>query len=337
MPRRGVEDKPPWQTVPVPVRRAVEAKLGAKVQRAMRVWGGYSPTPTYRLRLTDGRAAFFKAVSPASNDFAKAAHAREERVYRELGHVIRDWAPAFFGSCDCEGWRVMLLEDLGPKSAPPWTPALARKVARALGDFHSSTSGADLPSWLPRPDTQLARDSLQWRWPADADGPGVVANLAGEKADEALRWLTGAMPALARASRGIVEAGPPRVFIHNDVRSDNLRWVNGRLRLVDWPHVCVGPAEFDAAGFAQTVTVEGGPGPEQVMACYSERAPVRPGVLDAAVAAVAGFFADLAWRPDIPGLPRLRPFQKQQLKVTLRWAASRLGLPEPSWLDAIRP
>ena len=71
------------------------------------------------------------------------------------------------------------------------------------------------------------------------------------------------------------------------------------------------------------------------MAWYAERAPLRPEVLDASVAAIAGFFAHGSWRPDIPGLPRLRTFQRRQLRVTLAWAAQRLGLPAPSWLGGI--
>ena len=44
---------------------------------------------------------------------------------------------------------------------------------------------------------------------------------------------------------------------------------------------------------------------------------------------------DAAWREPVPGLPRLRPFQQAQLRVTLAWAARRLDLPPPSWLAAL--
>jgi hypothetical protein len=54
--------------------------------------------------------------------------------------------------------------------------------------------------------------------------------------------------------------------------------------------------------------------------------------LDAEVADLALYFADQAWRPDIPGLPRLRAFQRRQFRITLAWAARRLHLPPPTWL-----
>jgi hypothetical protein len=105
--------------------------------------------------------------------------------------------------------------------------------------------------------------------------------------------------------------------------------------LFDWPHLGIGPAEYDLAAFAQSVTAEGGVEPEAILGWYAERAPIRSSVIDAAVAGLAGFFADQAWRPDIPGLPRLRPFQRSQLVVTLRWASERLSLPWPDWLDYV--
>jgi hypothetical protein len=73
-----------------------------------------------------------------------------------------------------------------------------------------------------------------------------------------------------------------------------------------------------------------------VLADYESVLPVRGGYLDASIAGIAGYFADRAWRPPVPGLPRIRQVQRKQLKATLAWAARRFGLPEPSWLAAVR-
>lgn len=335
MSRTGVEPKPPWRAVPVAVRHAVEAMLGSQVRRGARVWGGYGPSPTYRLRLADGRGAFFKAVNPASNEFMHSAHAREERAYSELDQLIGPWAPTFYGAIHCAGWDVMLLEDLGPKSAPPWMPGLARRGAQALADFHTSTLGASLPDWLPQPGSLLTPMAALWGRGMETESLRGVVDMAGDQHDAAGRWLEAALPTLAQASRRLPDVAPPHALLHFDVRSDNLRWVHGRLRLVDWPHVASGPPELDAAAFAQSVTVEGGPAAEQVMAWYGERSPLRGDALDASVAWLAAFFAYHAWRPDIEGLPRLRPFQRQQLAVCLAWAARRLDLPPPLWLTGV--
>ncbi len=335
MSRTGVEPKPPWQTVPIQVRRAVAAALGSEVQRGVRVWGGYGPTPTYRLRLADGRRAFFKAAAPDSNEFIQRAYIREARNYNELGGLIGPWSPACYAAFEMDGWRVLLLEDLGPKSAPPWPPALARGVARAYGEFHRATLGTTLPEWLPRPERQLAGTGRYWRLAAGAGELRDVAALAGESREAALGWLEVAAPTLAQASEALAAAPEPHALLHFDTRSDNLRWRRGRLYLLDWPHAGIGPPEIDVVAFAQSVFIEGGPAPERVMDWYAERGPVREAMVDAAVAWLAGFMARAAWQPELEGLPRLRLFQRQQLAVCLAWAARRLDLSPPAWLAEV--
>ncbi len=334
MSRTGVEAKPAWRSVPAPVRREVGLTLGAEVTRAMRVYGGYSATPTFRLRLSDGRRAFFKAASAESTPFAHDAHTREERIYRELAPFIADWSPAFYGAFEMSGWNVMLLEDLGPKTAPPWKTNILRAVARAFGDFHRETQGANFPDWLGRPPVQLMTPDQLWITVQEFDRD-AVASLAGPAADDARRWLDDALPVLTRVSQTIGEVGQPYSLIHRDVRSDNLRWTPDGLRLLDWPHPGVGPAEYDIVEFAQSVETEGGPSAEQVLAWHGERFALRDDAIDAAVASLSSFFASHAHRPDIPGLPRLRSFQRAQLRVTLAWAARRLKLPDPAWLSNI--
>ncbi len=335
MSRRGVEAKPPWSALPPALRGAVGATLGAEVRRAARAWGGYAPTATFRLTLADGRRAFFKGAGPDDSAFVRAAFEREERVYREATALIAPWAPLCYGVCRAGAWSGLLLEDLGAKSAPPWRPALARQVAGAYADFHTATRGRAFPAWLPTLGEYLTTVGGGWERLAGTEVLGRVAALAGGRADEALAWLVAARPALARAGRALLAAPSPPVLLHADTRSDNLRWHAGRLRLFDWPHVMSGPAEFDLAAFAQSVTAEGGPDPEAVVAWYAARGEVRAGALDAAVAEIAGYFAEGAWQPDIPGLPRLRAFQRAQLRVSLAWAARRLGLPGPGWLVGV--
>jgi hypothetical protein len=72
------------------------------------------------------------------------------------------------------------------------------------------------------------------------------------------------------------------------------------------------------------------------MGWYAEILPLRDSHLDASITAIAGYFADRAWRPPIPGVPRVRAWQRRQLVVSLAWAARRLALPERRWLTAVR-
>jgi hypothetical protein len=334
MSRAGVEAKPAWWAVPGDVRERVREALGAAVVRGVRVWGGYGPTPTFRLLLADGRRAFFKGTNGESNDFMRGAIVREERVYRELAALIGPFAPRFYGAFRLGDWHVLLLEDLGPQTVPPWRPTTARRVAHAYADFHTATLARDLPDWLPRPQHQLSR--VTWgRVVQESDELRAVAGLAAGREDEALGWLRAALPLISRLADGAAKLPGPYALLHGDTRSDNLRFRLGHLSLFDWPWAEAGAPELDLAAFAQSTTVEGGVAPEEFVAWYGERLPVRPDALDAMVAWLAAFFADVAWRPGVPGLPRLRRFQRQQLAVVLAWAAHRLRLPEPAWVAAM--
>src|SRR5579875_484130 len=104
------------------------------------------------------------------------------------------------------------------------------------------------------------------------------------------------------------------------------------LYLFDWPSIMIGRPELDMVAFAQSVAVEGGPPPEQVMAWYGERLPLNSNAVACALAWWLTFFADRAWRPEIPGLPRLRRFQRQQLAMLASWAARQWSFPPPEWI-----
>ena len=283
--------------------------------------------------LADGRPAFFKGVNATSNDYMRGALPREERVYRELARYIHPWAPAFLGSFKRRDWHVLLLEDVGPQTMPPWSPAKARRSARSFAKFHASTHGRPLPRWLSR--TEHHEFAGFWRSLSESGDIAKTAALARRRADEAREWLDVALPLLRQNAERLVGLRPPHSLVHFDTRSDNTRLQADQLRMFDWNFACVGPHELDAAGFAQATEAEGGPSAERTMGWYAEVMPLRDSHVDASVAGIAGYFADRSWRPPIPGVPRVRAFQRRQLKVTLAWAAQRFALPEPRWLVAV--
>jgi len=124
-------------------------------------------------------------------------------------------------------------------------------------------------------------------------------------------------------------------LLHFDTRSDNVRLDGDLLRLFDWPWACVGPPEFHLGAFAQSIASEGGPPAEKVARWYSDVLPFDDDVLTASVVGISGYFADRGSSPGLSGLPRLRSVQRRQLKASLGWAASRLGLPAPKWLQSV--
>lgn len=334
MSRIGVEDKPPWKRVPKAVRQHVDAALGLPVVRATRIWGGYAPTPTYRLVLTDGRHGFFKGTYQASNEVAKNALLYEERVYRDLGTILGRWMPQLYATIQHDDWHVLLLEDLGPKSVPPWTPGRTRAITHALACFHQSSLGSRPPEWLSRPDerlqqenwTKMAQESLEFQ---------KVATLAGEESAQALEWFQKISPHIEHLMKQPVLREGAYAILHGDLRSDNLRFTRRQLYLFDWPAITVGRPEWDMVAFAQSVTVEGGPSPEQVLTWYGEQFPLNINAIECALAWWLTFFADRAWRPEISELPRVRRFQRQQLSVIVSWAARQWSLPQPAWAEQL--
>jgi fructosamine-3-kinase len=315
------------------VKDDVARVLGSPVARAARVYGGYAPSATFRMVLADDRHVFFKGVSAASNEYMRSALPKEERVYRELGALIRPWAPTFLGSFKRRDWHVLLLEDVGPQTMPPWSSAKARRSARSFATFHATTHGRPLPRWLSR--TEHHDFAELWRRLSTSGELAKTADLARRRADEAREWLDVALPELRESAGRLKQLRPPHSLLHFDTRSDNVRLQGDQLRMFDWNFASVGPHEIDVAAFAQATETEGGPPVDRTMAWYAEIMPLRRSYVDAAVAGIAAYFADRAWRPPIPGVPRVRAFQRRQLKVSLAWAAQLLGLPEPRWLAAV--
>ena len=334
MSRTGAETKPPWSAVPRAIKDEVAKLLGSPVARVERVYGGYAPSATFRMLLANGRGAFLKGVYPLTKDSGvKWDLENEERIYQECAPFMRPWAPEYLGGAKADGWHVMVLEDVGPQTMPPWTLANAKACARSFAAFHAHTYGKPLPRWLSR----IEHHDLAPFWDRLASSGELrgTASLAKRRADEAEEWLDVALPVLRGASALLLKLRPPFAFLHGDTRSDNIRLQGKLLRIFDWNFACAGPIEFDVAAFAQTVTMEGGPEPERIVAEYDLVLPLRSVALDASIAGIAGYFADRAWRPPTKGLPRIRSVQRRQLKATLAWAARHFDLPEPRWLAAV--
>lgn len=331
---REREPKPAWSEVPAAVRREAEARLGSRVARATRAYGGYAASATFRLVLANGRRAFFKAgYPPPPGSAAIFPVAREAKRYAALTPLVGHWMPRYFGSFRCERWNVLLMEDLGRATIPPWSPAKTRAAARSYARFHRATLGAALPRWLSR--REHAAFGGFWRQLEKLGELDRTASLARRRRDEAREWLDVALPVLVAHERDLALARRPFALLHFDTRSDNIRLVGDRLVMFDWPFAAVGPPEFDVVAFAQAVAMEDGPSPERVLAWYEEVLPLRAREVDASIAGVAGYFAHRAWQPPLPGLPRIRSIQRRQLKASLAWAARRFELPDPGWLDAV--
>lgn len=216
-----------WRTGGISTLRTAWERVKGRPIAGCVLDGGVRLSPTYRLRLENGDRAFFKSTFPGSNAHQKKAHNSELRVYQNLQELINPWAPKFLGEFGLGDWRVTLLEDLGPKTAPPWNPSTTRKVARGLAEFHNSTVGVALPDWLPVLHDRGIMSAQLWQPGILDESLNNLSQLSGVLANDANRWLNKHVPALIE-SAAVLQSAPKReCLMHLDVRfcQNSGRWV----------------------------------------------------------------------------------------------------------------
>jgi aminoglycoside phosphotransferase (APT) family kinase protein len=304
-----------WLEVPKRVRQAFERWTGSPVIRAISQPSGFSPGVAARLRLADGRRIFVKALGPEPNADALAFHRREARIVAALPDGVP--VPRLRWTLDegDGGWIVLAFDEVdGQHPAQPWRPEELDRVLDGLAELASALT----PSPLSEHEVTTAARRVATRicgWQAMRDAPprGLDA------------WSRAHLEALAELEAHAPAAVDGDTLLHFDVRADNVLLAADRVWFVDWPHASVGAAWFDVVGFAPSVTMQGGPPPEELIARSPTCRAADPADMTAGVAAIAGFFTRQALEPPPPGLPTLRAFQAAQGLVAREWLARRLS------------
>jgi hypothetical protein len=286
----------------------VAAALGGAPARRERVAsGGYGRnTAHWRVELRDGRRAFLKV---ALDDVSAEWLRQEWAVYSA---VTGTFMPELLGWADEGSGTVLAIEDLGDAYwPPPWSAEQVDTVLATLAVVAETPPPAGLPALA---DLRGRLDG----WPdVAADPEPLLATGVCSRT-----WLEAALPSLLEASAACRLDGSD--FLHLDVRSDNLCFADGDLRLVDWNLACVGNGLLDVVAWLPSLRLEGGPEPWELV-----------GDSGGLAALIAGFFASRAGLPPPPTAPTVRAFQRRQAEVALPWAARELGLPAPR--EKIRP
>ena len=268
--------------------------------RALGTRGYGRNTCRWLVQLGGGRTAF---VKQALDETAREWLRREHAVYAS---VRAPYLPEFLGWWD-GAETFLVLEDLTDCHwPPPWSTREIASARAALDAVHATPPPEGLPSLE---DGRARLDG--WVDVAADPEPLLSTHLCSRE------WLEGALPFLRDASAACELAGDE--LLHLDFRSDNLCFCDGRLRLVDWNHACVGNGLLDVVAWLPSLRLEGGPEPWEVVADSGGLA-----------ALIAGFFASRAGLPPHPSAPTVREFQRRQAAVALPWAARELGLPAPA-------
>ena len=275
--------------------------------------GGYSVGRIF------ARRVFVKAIGPEPNAESPEIHRREIKVATALPDTAP--VPRLLWSHDegPGGWVVLALEDIdGRHPTQPWQPDELERVVVAMEEM----SGLLTPS--PLPEAMVGTASLKfgtnlqgWRRLRD-ERPSLL-----DYADE---WSRRHIDTLVAIDDTVGDALKGTTLLHSAIRADNILLTSDRTWFVDWPHACVGPSWFEIVAFAPSVTMQGGPPPEEVVARHFAAHAAAGDAITAAAVAVAGFFTYQAVQPHPPGLPTLRAFQDAQAIVARQWVAQRTGL-----------
>ena len=302
--------------MPGRVRSEVERWLGCAVVVAVTQPTGFSPGVAAWLTTDDGRRVFVKAAGPEPNADTPKMHRREISAVTALPGASP--VPRLLWSYDEGegGWVVLVFEDVdGRHPIQPWRIDELDRVVAAMEDLSTLLT----PSPLPADMIGTAGDEFVRGWRLLRDERPSRLDSVDERSRCHIETLVAIEETVGRALEG-------DTLLNNDIRADNILLTPERTWFVDWPHASVGPPWLDVVTFAPSVTMQGGPHPEEVISRHSACRNAESDAITAAVVALAGYFTHQAVQPPPPGLPTVRAFQDAQGVVAREWVAQRTGL-----------
>lgn len=317
-PDRGV--RLDWTHMPSRVRSEIERWLGGAVVGAVTQPTGFSPGVAARLIVDDGRRVFVKAASPQPNADTPAMHRREIGIVTGLPRAVP--VPRLLWSYDegDNGWVALLFEDVdGRHPTQPWRIDQLHRVVAAMEDLSTILTPSPLPAAMV--------GTVADKFATNVPGWRRLRDERPSRLDHVDEWSRRHIETLAAMEENVGDALEGNTLLNVDLRADNILLTPERVWFVDWPHACIGPAWLDVVAFAPSVTMQGGPPPEEVISRHFSCRSAEREAITAAVVAIAGYFTRQAVQPPPPGLPTIREFQDAQGVVAREWVAQRTGLP----------
>jgi aminoglycoside phosphotransferase (APT) family kinase protein len=277
---------------------------------------GFSPGVAARLTTDDGQRVFVKAVSAEPNEQSPEFHRREARIVPALPPDAP--VPRLLWSYDegSDGWIVLVFEDVegGREPAIPWRADELDRVVDAIVGLSDALTPSPLDEAFAGTTTNWGIFRIGWWQRIEYERPAGLDD-----------WSAHNLASLIALEADASQAVAGNTLLHLDLRADNLLVTDERVLVVDWPHARIGAPWLDIAFFVPSVRMQGGPPPQEVFARHPAARVADPGAVNAAIAAIAGFFTRQSLQPPPPGLPTLRPFQAAQGAVARQWLAERIG------------
>ncbi|MET0736356.1 MAG: hypothetical protein ABWY55_12045 [Microbacterium sp.] len=309
----------PWDALPPDVHAGVADLLGSRVVAAQTQRGGFSPGSADRVVCEDGTRAFVKTALASANPEVLGIHRREAAISAWLPGSVA--APRLLGAIDEAEWVAIVFEDVDGAQPPvPWRGAHVEAVAAALAGVAATPIDSAGRMVLGDAVDELAPLTAAWGRLA-ADPAGLDRVLAGDLGP----WLRERMPIWAGHETSHFDVVQGETLVHFDIRSDNtLIRPDGSAVLVDWlwamrgaPWLDLVLLGFNIRLYDPAYDVEG------LLRGHPALDGVPPERVTATLTAFGGHLLDGSRRPDPPGLPTLRAFQRDQALAILRWVRDR--------------
>lgn len=297
-----------WEQLPLSVRQAIEERIGGAVVEAVTQPGGFSPGLAARVRTSDGRRCFVKAVSELANPDTPSLHRREAEVVSALPPSAS--VPRLLWSYDEGGWVALGFDDVeGRTPAQPWRDNELRLVVDRLHRLHEVLTPTPIGSTTA------------------ADGFATHIKGWGELRATRARldsWAARHLDRLVDLEAEAPAAAAGDTLLHFDVRADNMLIAGDQVFFIDWPWARIGAPFVEWLAFAPSVQMQGGPRPD-VLLRMVPLDEVDDDAINAVIASLTGYFLAHARRSPPPGLPTLRAFQAAQGDIALDWLRARTG------------
>ena len=291
------------------MRLAIEERIGGHVVEAVTQPGGFSPGLAARVRTTDGRRCFVKAVSEMANPDTHNIHRREAEVVAALPPAAA--VPRLLWTYDEKGWVALGFEDVdGHTPAQPWRHEELLLVIAGLRRLHEVLT--------PAP---IASETAGHGFATEIKGWEELRESRMQGMDE---WSTRNLERLVELEARAPSAVAGRTLLNFDVRADNILIAGERVYFVDWPWARIGAPFVEWVALAPSVYMQGGPKPEELLQMV-QLGGVTDDAINAVIASLTGYFIGHSRRPSPPGIPTVRAFQAAQGEISLAWLRERLA------------
>jgi len=282
---------------PFELRQRVEETVGQQAVAWERPDTGMSLAHRFVVTFEGGMRVFVKAATTEKT----AAQLRNERL--ALMHAP-GLAPAEIAWIDeISGFPALLTEALNGH----W-PASHKGIDWRPGDIGAVLASLSRLQAIAPPEGLAPPPAF-----SVTDWPGVGARVVGTALESVASagWFERNAAVLASAEGALDRSGT--VFVHGDVRSDNICLMPHGPRFVDWSSAHAGSPDADLALFLPATHLEGGPAPFEVFPGGGRWAVAQAG-------------ATLSFALDESGPHWLRRIARWLTAIDLDWAVASLGL-----------